>query len=345
MWPHCLSGICNLQAQVRPVASSTFKPAWWLKHAHLQTIFAKYLSPRKRQKTVSEVLPLPDGDELQLNWMQPARVAKDAPMVVILHGLAGNIHSHYIQNLLAHCRQQRWPAVVMHFRGCNGQPNKMPRAYHSGDTADFAFVLQEIQQRFEQQKLVAVGFSLGANVLVKYCGELHPQNPLQAAVAVCPPLDLAASASRINQGSSKLYQHYLLNRLKQATIEKLRRFPDFPLPLTVRQVKHMRSIEQFDEQFTAPIHGFANAQDYYHKASGKAYLRHIDIPTLVIHASDDPFLSSSVVPSAAEMSQHVQFEVTDGGGHVGFISGNSPLKPRFWLNQRVTDFIRLQLTT
>lgn len=331
-----------MQAQVRPVSSSTFKPAWWLKHAHLQTIFAKYLSPRKQQKTVAEILPLPDGDELQLNWMQPARVARDAPMVVILHGLAGNIQSHYIQNLLAHCRQQRWPAVVMHFRGCNGQPNKLPRAYHSGDTADLAWVLQEIQQRFEQQKLVAVGFSLGANVLVKYCGE-QQSNPLHAAVAVCPPLDLAASASRINQGSSRLYQRYLLNRLKQSTIAKLAQFPDFPLPLTVKQIKGLRSLVQFDEHFTAPIHGFSSAQDYYHKSSGKAFLRHIKIPTLVIHASDDPFLSSSVIPTADELSQHVQFEVTDGGGHVGFISGNSPLKPRFWLNQRVTDFIRQQV--
>lgn len=331
-----------MQAQVRPVVSSSFKPAWWLKHAHLQTIFAKYLSPRKKQKTVAELFTLPDGDQLQLNWMQPARVAADAPLVVLLHGLAGGIDSHYVQAMLAQCRQLRWPAVLMHFRGCNGQPNLLPRAYHSGDTADLAAVLAEINLRFPQQTLVAVGYSLGANVLLKFCGEQHGQNPLSAAIAVCPPLDLSACASRINQGSSKLYQRYLLNRLKRSTLLKLKQFPEFPIALTAKDVKRLQSIEQFDEHYTAPIHGFLDAQDYYQKASGKAFLQHIDIPTLIIHAKDDPFLSDAVIPTADEMTRHIHYELTHGGGHVGFVSG-SVFKPTFWLNQRIPEFIQSQL--
>jgi uncharacterized protein len=333
-----------LQAQVRPVIASSFKPAWGLKHAHLQTIFAKYLSPRKKQKTVAEMFTLPDGDQLQLNWMQPSRVASDAPMVLILHGLAGDINSHYVQGILAQCRSLHWPAVLMHFRGCNGQPNNLPRAYHSGDTADLAAVLTDITQRFEQYRFVAVGFSLGANVLLKYCGEQQSRNPLAAAVAVAPPLDLAACAQRINQGSSRLYQRYLLNRLKRSTLAKLQQFDPFPLPLTPRQVRRLSSIEQFDEHFTAPLHGFLNAQDYYHKSSAKAYLQHIDIPTLIIHSQDDPFLSAEVVPAANELSDKVHYELASGGGHVGFVSG-SVFKPRFWLNQRIPEFIREQLTT
>lgn len=332
-----------MQAQVRPVIASSFKPAWWLKHAHLQTIFAKYLSPRKKQKTVAEMFALPDGDELELNWMQPSKVAANAPMVVILHGLAGNINSHYIQGILAQCRALHWPAVLMHFRGCNGQPNKLPRAYHSGDTGDVAAVLAEIAQRFPGQKLVAVGYSLGANVLLKYCGENNGKNPLSAAVAVCPPLDLSACASRINQGSSKLYQRYLLGRLKHSTLLKLKQFPQFPIPLTARKLRRLTSIEQFDEHFTAPMHGFLNAQDYYQKASGKAFLQHVDIPTLIIHASDDPFLSDAVIPSADELSPCIHYELTCGGGHVGFVSG-SVFKPTFWLNQRIPEFIKGQLS-
>ena len=331
-----------MQAQIRPVSQSPFQPAWWLKHAHLQTIFAKYLSPKQRLSTTAEIFALPDGDELQLNWLDNVAADDNAPLLILLHGLAGDINSHYIQAMLAQCKQLNWPAVLMHFRGCNGAPNKLPRAYHSGDTADAALVISEVKRRYPNRPLVAVGYSLGGNVLLKYCGEQAEQNPLAAAVAVCPPLSLAACAKRINSGASKLYQRYLLGRLKRSTLLKLQQFADFPLPLTPQQVQGFSSIEQFDEHYTAPIHGFLNAQDYYQKASGKAFLRHIRIPTLIIHAKDDPFLSDAVIPTADEMPPSVHYELTSGGGHVGFVSG-SVFKPTFWLNQRIPEFIRSQL--
>ena len=331
-----------MQVQIRPVKPAPFQPAWWLKHAHLQTIFAKYLSPKQRVNTQAEMFNLPDGDELQLNWLTAVSMADTAPMVLLLHGLAGDINSHYIQAMLAQCQTMNWPAVVMHFRGCNGKPNKLPRAYHSGDTADLMQVIAEVKRRHPNRFLIAVGYSLGGNVLLKYCGELAAENPLAAAVAVCPPLSLAACAKRINSGASKLYQHYLLERLKRSTVAKLKQFSKFPLPLTPEQVKQFSNIEQFDEHYTAPIHGFLNAQDYYQKASGKAFLRHIRIPTLVIHAKDDPFLSDEVIPTAEELSPYVHYELTPGGGHVGFVYG-SVLKPQFWLNQRIPQFINEQL--
>ena len=332
-----------MQAQIRPVKSEPFQPAWWLKHAHLQTIFAKYLSPKHRLHTTAEMFSLPDGDELQLNWLTCSTLDNSAPLVLLLHGLAGDINSHYIQAMLAQCQMLNWPAVVMHFRGCNGRPNKLPRAYHSGDTADTALVIAELKRRQPQRPIVAVGYSLGGNVLLKYCGELAAKNPLTAAVAVCPPLSLAACAKRINSGASKLYQHYLLGRLKRSTVAKLKQFSHFPLPLTPEQVLKFDNIEQFDEHYTAPIHGFLNAQDYYQKASGKAFLRHIRIPTLVIHAKDDPFLSDEVIPKAHELSPHIHYELTSGGGHVGFVYG-SLLKPQFWLSQRIPQFFTEQLT-
>lgn len=331
-----------MQAQIRPVSQSTFQPAWWLKHAHLQTIFAKYLSPKQRVSTQAEMFSLPDGDEIQLNWLANTASDDKAPLLILLHGLAGDINSHYIQAMLAQCQQLNWPAVLMHFRGCNGKPNKLPRAYHSGDTADAALLISEVQRRYPNRPLVAVGYSLGGNVLLKYCGEQAEQNPLAAAVAVCPPLSLAACAKRINSGASKLYQRYLLGRLKRSTLAKLQQFTDFPLPLTPQQVQGFSSIEQFDEHYTAPIHGFLNAQDYYQKASGKAFLRHIRIPTLIIHAKDDPFLSDAVIPTADELNQHIHYELTSGGGHVGFVYGNV-LQPKFWLNQRIPEFLQEQL--
>ncbi|WP_308160263.1 hydrolase [Arsukibacterium indicum] len=335
----------HLQAQLRPVpkqhSQAPFQPAWWLRHAHLQTVFAKYLSPKHLINTEVEIFSLPDGDELQLNWLHAKNATDTTPLLLLLHGLAGDINSHYIQAMLAQSQILDWNAVMLHFRGCNGKPNKLPRAYHSGDTADVALVIKEIKRRYPTRPLVAIGYSLGGNVLLKYCGEQAYANPLAAAIAVCPPLSLSACAKRINTGSSKLYQRYLLDRLKRSTLLKLQQFTDFPLPLTAEKVLGFASIEQFDEHYTAPIHGFLNAQDYYQKASAKAYLKHIEIPTLIIHAQDDPFLSDDVIPAAAELNDNIHYELTTGGGHVGFVYG-SPLKPRFWLNQRIPAFIKQQ---
>lgn len=332
-----------MQADHRPVSSfQHFSAPWWLRNAHLQTIFAKYLSPRQRLQTQPETFTLSDGDQLQLNWSEMLAADEKRPLVVLLHGLAGDINSHYIQGLLATLQQQGIPSVLMHFRGCNGKPNKLARAYHSGDTADFAEVIAMLQQRLPQMPLCAVGFSLGANVLVKYCGEQAEQNPLRAAVAVCPPLSLAACAKRINQGSSKLYQSYLLKRLKQATLQKLASHPEFPLPLTAKQVQGMRSIEEFDEHYTAPIHGFLNAKDYYQRASGMAFLKRIRVPTLIIHAKDDPFLSDAVIPKAEILSPFIEYQLCQHGGHVGFVTGKHPLRPIFWLNQRIPAFLQAQ---
>ena len=320
---------------------SAFKPAWWLKNCHLQTIFAKYLAPKIPLSLRAERIDLPDGDELMLHWGAKTPDLH-TPLVLLLHGLEGNYRSHYIRGMMHSLQQRGFATVLMHFRGCNGVANRLPRAYHSGDTADLAYLVAQIQLRYPGRELAAVGFSLGGNVLLKYCGEQAEQNPLTAAVAVCPPLSLAACAKRINSGSSKLYQRYLLGRLKRSTLLKLQQFADFPLPLTPQQVQGFSSIEQFDEYYTAPIHGFLNAQDYYQQASSKAFLRHICIPTLIIHAKDDPFLSDDVIPKASELSPHIHYELTSGGGHVGFVYG-SPLKPQFWLNQRIPQFITEQL--
>lgn len=318
----------------------TFQPAWWLPGGHLQTLAAKYLHPRYQGSLSTEWLPLADGDELELCWSKRLTTDYQGPLVVLLHGLAGNQHSHYVKGMFAAFKRLNWPVVLMHFRGCGSRPNQLPRAYHSGDTADFGFVLQQLQQQYPLASLLAVGFSLGGNVLMKYCGEQQQQNPLAAAVAVCAPLALASSARRINSGFSKVYQRYLLRQLKAITLQKLSRFPQFPIPLDSQQLRQIRSIEAFDNSYTAPIHGFRDAADYYQQASGKAYLARIAIPSLIIHAADDPFLAPDVVPTAAELSSFIHYDLNPSGGHVGFIAGHNPLRPRFWLNERIPQFFQ-----
>lgn len=324
----------QLAQQLRP-----FKAPWWLKNTHLQTILAKYVAPARALHTQAEIVDLPDGDELQLNWsLNPAPQNGEA-IVVILHGLEGNIDSHYIQQSMYALGQCHRAAVLMHFRGCAGRPNKHARAYHSGDTADLTVVLQLIQQRYPQSPLIAVGFSLGGNVLAKYCGEVGEHNPLTAAMVIGAPLHLASSAERINQGFSKRYQAYLLGRLKRNLQRKMQQTNAFPLTITPTQLHGIQTIRQFDELFTAPIHGFRNADDYYQRSSALPYLAQVAVPMLLIHADDDPFLSPAVLPANANLSERIMLVRCSHGGHIGFVEGRWPWQRRYWLSHAITTFV------
>ena len=316
-----------------------FKPAWWLRNCHLQTIAAKYLAPHRDLHTDIEMLALPDGDHIQLNWTVSPELAADKPIVIVLHGLEGNIHSHYAAGMLDALKRKGFIGVLMHFRGCNGVANRLPRAYHSGDTADLAYLVAQIQLRYAGRELAAVGFSLGGNVLVKYCGEQGTQCVLKAAIAVSAPLALAPSAERINQGGSKVYQQYLLGRLKATMMRKLDRHKDFPLPVSKAQILALKTIRDFDDLLTAPLHGFHNADDYYHKSSGKAFLKQVRVPLLLVHAKDDPFLSPAVLPKADEIPPNVQLLLSSHGGHVGFVTGKKLLKAEYYLEQQLPCYL------
>jgi len=319
---------------------SAFKPAWWLINCHLQTIFAKYLAPKLPLTLTAELFNLPDGDELMLHWGS-VPPNPHTPLVLLLHGLEGNYRSHYVRGMMHSLQQQGFACLLMHFRGCHGEANKLPRAYHSGDTADVGVVISMLQQRFPGVPLAAVGFSLGGNVLMKYCGEQAEHCPLQAAVAVSAPLQLSASADRINQGFSRVYQRYLLRRLKTTMRRKLQKHQPFPLALTSSDLQQLRTIRQFDDVLTAPLHGFADAEDYYRQASAKPYLTRITKPCLLIHAKDDPFLAPSVIPNQPQLP--VQLLLSSHGGHVGFISGGSPWRPTYWLDLIIPAFLQQHL--
>lgn len=312
----------------------SFLAPGWAKNAHLQTVLAKYLAPKRPLQQQAELLPLADGDEVQLNWSLPLATAQQ-PLVILLHGLEGNIHSHYVRGMFNALQQQGFAVVLLHFRGCHGVANKLPRAYHSGDTGDLAALIRLCQQRYPNSPLAAVGFSLGGNVLVKYCGETATNNPLQAAVSVCAPLHLSDSCDQINSGLSKVfYQNYLLGRLKKTMLRKIAAHPQFPL--TRQQLKQIRTIRQFDDLLTAPLHGFTNAADYYRRCSGLQYLPQVARPLWLIHANDDPFLASSAIPQ--QLPPSARLTLCQRGGHVGFVYGK-PWRPRYWLDEVIPAYL------
>ncbi len=324
----------------QPNSLPPFQAPWWLGSTHLQTILAKYLAPKHQIATRQSMLQLPDGDELQLNWGLHLQPSASSPLVVLLHGLEGNLQSHYIQGMLRRLEQQGYATVLMHFRGCHGKANKLPRAYHSGDTADFGYFISTLRQQFPEVPLAGIGFSLGGNVLVKYCGEQGTANPLFAAVAVSAPLDLAASADRINQGFSKVYQRYLLGRLKATMQRKLAAHANFPLPVNKDDIRQLQSIRQFDDMITAPMHDFLHADDYYQRCSGKAFLSQVAKPMLLVHAADDPFLGASSIPKPSELNPFVQLMLSEKGGHVGFVAGALPWRRYYWLERLVPNFLQ-----
>jgi predicted alpha/beta-fold hydrolase len=307
-----------------------FKPAWWCRGAHCQTLWPYLLRRAPRVRLRRERLELPDGDFLDLDWTDGS---SQAPTIVVLHGLEGSSNSKYARGMLAAVQARGWRGVLMHFRGCSGEPNRLARSYHSGETGDLAHMLETLRGR---APLAAVGYSLGGNVLLKYLSEAGKRSPLAAAVAVSVPYRLAHSAQRLERGFSRVYQWSLMRRLR-ASVQRKRRL--IPLPIATSNLSRLRTFRDFDEHVTAPLHGFRGADHYYAVASSRQYLGAIAVPTLLIHALDDPFMTSDTPPTPAELSATTRLELYPCGGHVGFVSGDAPWRPRYWLEQRIPAFL------
>ncbi len=326
------------------IIESDFKPAWWLKNCHLQTILPRVYRKNHTLNVTTETLTLPDGDFVDLAWTRKPEQGETTPIVAVFHGLEGSINSFYARGMMDAIRAQGWIGVLMHFRGCSGKLNKHARAYHSGETEDARFFLNHIQSHYPTAPLSAIGFSLGGNVLTKYLGEESHLSQLASAVVISAPLHLAGCAERISRRFSRIYQKYLLDMLKNTTIKKMEAFKSaFPLKLSADQIARFKTLMQFDDAITAPLHGFKSAADYYAKASGLQFLKSIKTPSLFIHAKDDPFMSHSVIPSSADLSPTIQYELSEAGGHVGFLSGKNPMNPTFWLEKRAPLYIAEQL--
>ena len=313
----------------------------WCKNPHLQTIWPRFFGLRKIVPVTMERIDTPDDDFVDLAW-GPAPQETQA-VIVLFHGLEGSKDSHYIQDMLQACIGQPWQVVLMHFRGCSGEPNRTHRAYHSGETADALWLSQELRKRYPTIPFCAVGYSLGGNMLLKLAGETKAENPFSMCVSVSAPLRLDECAKAIANGFAQVYQRKLLNSMRKMLRQKFALL-DYQGKLRINesQINNLDTFEKFDENITAPLHGFASANDYYQKCSGMQFLKSITVPTLVIHALDDPFMNEAVVPGEQALSPSVAYEYSRRGGHVGFAQGK-PWSTSTWLGTRLVSFITEQL--
>jgi predicted alpha/beta-fold hydrolase len=279
---------------------------------------------------------LADGDFLDLDWGPGA--PSGGPLVLLLHGLEGSARSPYVRALVHRLHGAGIQALVMHFRGCGGEPNRLQCTYHSGDTTDLDRIVRWLRGHWPRRRIGAVGFSLGGNVLLKWLGEQGERAPVDAAAAVCVPMRLELCADRMERGFSRLYLWRLARALRAKVRTKYRRRPG---PLDLAAVARTRGFRDFDEIVTAPLHGFAGADDYYRRASSARFLRGIRRPTLVLQALDDPFMTPGVLPRRDQVSDAVWLETPAHGGHVGFVAGAGALglTPRYWLDERLLAFL------
>ena len=322
---------------------SRYSPAWWLPGAHAQTMWGKLFRREAPQPTERIRWNTADGDFVDLHRMPSAE--PEAPRLLILHGLEGPIRSHYAQGLLSEARRRGWTADMLIFRSCGDELNVTRRFYHSGETTDLSFVVDRILSESPAQPLLVAGVSLGGNVLLKYLGEkkdaVSPQ--LKAAAAISVPYDLARSSRHINRGFAKVYQRHFIRSLKRKTIAKLERFPDL---VDREKLSRIRTMYEFDEFLTAPLHGFAGADDYYARSSSLGWLHRISIPTLLFNAMDDPFMPPNVledVRKVATSNPALEIDFPAHGGHAGFIAGSNPWRPFYYAERRVCEFLANRL--
>jgi hypothetical protein len=299
---------------------SSYEAPWWLPGGHLQTIFAA-LAPAPRVSFRRERWDTPDGDFIDLDWAG----GTGGPLIAVFHGLEGSSASPYARAIAARALTMGWRCVVPHFRGCSGELNRLPRAYHSGDSAEVGWILARLGARH------AVGISLGGNALLKLLGEQGAAMQLDKAVAISAPLDLAAAGRALDRGFSReVYTRTFLRTLKRKTFEKIRRQR---IAIDARRLGNARTFWEFDDTVTAPLHGFLGADDYWARASSGPWLAKIRVPTLVLNARNDPFMPATVLDALGEVPPNVMLEFPRSGGHAGF-----PGRGR-WLARRVLDFL------
>jgi uncharacterized protein len=313
-----------------PVIRSQFRPPWLLRNAHLQTVLPVITRRRMRVPYQRERLELSDGDFLDLDWLS----AVSGRVAILCHGLEGSSSDATICGMARTLQASGWNVLAWNYRGCSGELNRLPRLYHSGETADLARVVEHAARRFPRVALI--GFSLGGNVVLKYLGEAPPHSGVVGAVALSAPVDLAASVRALDQKrANRMYLRRLIASLVRKVRAKAMHFPD---RIDASLTKDIHGFGDFDGRFTAPLHGFQDAEDYWSKCSSRQFLSAIKVPTLVLSARDDPFLTPDSLPFAgAEANAHLFLEVTETGGHLGFF--HSLASDQTWAERRIVEFL------
>lgn len=315
------------------LTDSDYRPPLLFKNRHFNTIFPVLFRRVSGIAYRRERIDLPDGDFLDLDWAGEGRSER---LVLALHGMEGSSERHYIRGILRAFVNESWDGAALNFRGCSGAPNRLPRAYHIGDTGDLDFIIGRLRGLRRYSEIVLTGFSLGGNVVLKYLGErgtdLAPE--IKKAVVFSVPCDVTSSEREISKWHNRLYVKRFLQTLNAKMSHKAALYPNQihlqrPLP---------RSLREFDERFTAPLHGFAGAEDYWARNSSLPYLPNIAIPTLMVNALDDSFLSSECYPYAlAEQHPNFFLETPQYGGHVGFVTFGAG--GMYWSEQRALAFV------
>jgi len=316
-------------------ANGVYAPPGWLPGGHAQTIYP-YFVRRPPVTYQRQRLDTPDWDFIDFDWLESVETKDDAPLVVLLHGLEGNSGSHYALGLMAHLASLGWRGVVPHFRGCSGEPNRRPRAYHSGDYTEVGWMLHTIRKLAPDVPLFAAGVSLGGSALLNWLGreEHRAADVLTAAAAVSTPLDLTAAGVAIEQGLNRVYSRHFRTTLVPKALAMARRFPG---ALDAAAIARVDSMYRFDDVVTAPLHGFTGTDDYWKRASSKPWLRAVTVPTLVLNARNDPFIPARSLPTRAEASAAITLEQPEGGGHGGFLGAGFPGRLD-WLPRRLVAF-------
>jgi len=306
----------------------------WLRNPHAQTIYGSLFARAPRVPFRRERWDTPDGDFVDIDHVDgPA----ESPLLVLFHGLEGSSRSPYARMLMGHVASAGWRGAVFNFRGCSGEPNRLPRAYHSGDATEIGWALQRFSERAGSAPLLAAGVPLGGNALLKWLGEQGPgaQAILARAAAISAPVDLMAAGKALEHGFCRVYARHFLSTMKARAADKHRRFPG---SFNVERMQRARTLREFDDAYTAPIHGYLGTDDYWTRASAKPGLCNIAVPTLLLNAKDDPFLPAHALPTASEVSAAVTVEFPLTGGHVGFVAGSFPGHIA-WLPARLLRFL------
>ncbi|HYC87623.1 MAG TPA: alpha/beta fold hydrolase [Thermoanaerobaculia bacterium] len=318
-----------------------FAPAWFLPGPHLQTVWGRITRPRRAVAFRRESLTTPDGDELLLDHLDGNRTGLH---FVLLHGLEGSSYSVYMQGILRVIARHGFSATAMNFRSCARDPrdinrmipNRRPRFYHSGETGDLDFVLGTLTSRLPGTRFLAFGASLGGNVLLKWLGEHAGDRRIAAAATMSVPYDLGAGADHLDRTSiGRFYVNGFLRTLKKKCTR-----PEIAERLDMPRVLRARNFRELDDAATAPLHGFADANDYYTRSSSLHYVGRITTPTLALSAEDDPFVPPHVLPRVREAaSQAFDMRTTPCGGHVGFIGGSAPWRCEYWAEELIVRWL------
>jgi uncharacterized protein len=312
---------------LNPAEGWRYAAPWWLPGGHAQTIWPALFSqpaPNALPSYRRERWTTPDGDFIDVDFTNhPAAAGPPPPLLVLFHGLEGSSQSHYARAFAVAAHAAGRTLVVPHFRGCSGEINRAPRAYHSGDHEEIAWILGRLRAR-APGPLWVVGVSLGGNALLRWAEEAGESAAATAAAiaAVCSPIDLAAGGYAIGRGLNRLiYTPMFLRSMKPKALAKLAQHPGL---FDEARLRAARSLYEFDDVFTAPLHGFAGTDDYWARASAKPHLHRIRIPALVVNAGNDPFIPATSLPASADVGPCVRLWQPHGGGHVGFAAGRFP---------------------